>query len=149
MADSQRLDRCPSKTDCGDQLAGWSRRGTQFLRLVAPPHSREAGAKLTELRFSASVIGLSLEGEMPTFGRRPSERRKSQRTKGRLPAAIEFGSAPGRKGVVTDLSSIGALLEVDSVLGLPDEFHLRIHGQESRLVEVVRRDRRRIAVRFV
>jgi hypothetical protein len=50
---------------------------------------------------------------------------------------------------VLDLSEAGALLEVPSILGIPDQFHLKIPGQGSRLVEVLRRRPSQLAVRFV
>jgi hypothetical protein len=43
----------------------------------------------------------------------------------------------------------GALLEVESILGIPDQFHLRMAGEGTRLVEVVRRQPSQIAVRFI
>jgi hypothetical protein len=86
---------------------------------------------------------------MPTFGQRPPERRRAPRKALNLRAAIECPGAAPQKCIVLELSEVGALLEVTSILGIPDQFHLRIPGQGSRLVEVVRRRPSRLAVRFV
>ena len=85
---------------------------------------------------------------MPTFGRRPPEKRRAPRKKGRAPATIELVGASPRKCFVIELSATGALLELESILGIPDQFHLRMADEGSRLVEVVRRQTSRIAVRF-
>jgi hypothetical protein len=85
---------------------------------------------------------------MPTFGRRPPEKRRAPREKGRAPATIEVGNVSPRKCFVLELSETGAFLEVESILGIPDQFHLRMAGKGSRLVEVVRRHPGRVAVKF-
>ena len=83
------------------------------------------------------------------FGRRNSERRRAPRDRRPLSATIEFGSAPPVKCIVLDHSEGGALLELHSILGIPDQFHVRIAGRGSRLAEVFRRAPKRLAVRFI
>jgi hypothetical protein len=86
---------------------------------------------------------------MATFGRRPPEKRRATREKTRTPASMVFSSAPPLKCVVVELSRTGALLEVESILGIPDQFDLRISGQPSKLVAVVRRRPGHLSVKFV
>ena len=50
--------------------------------------------------------------------------------------------------LITNLSEIGALLIVPSVLGIPDEFELVVPRQFSRIVCVARRGRAFLGVRF-
>jgi hypothetical protein len=86
---------------------------------------------------------------MATFGRRPPEKRGAPREKRRLQGSIVFSSAPALKCVVVELSKTGALLEVESILGIPDHFDLRIAGQPSQRVAVVRRRPGHVAVKFI
>jgi len=84
-----------------------------------------------------------------SFGRRTPERRRAPRERVQIKATIEYGSAPPQKCFIVNLSQTGALLEVTSVLGVPDKFQLRVAGQGCWPVEVKRRSPSKLAVTFV
>lgn len=81
-----------------------------------------------------------------TFGKRAADRRRAPRKRVQIKATIELGSAPPQRCFIVNLSQTGALLEVTSVLGVPDEFQLRVAGQGSWQVEVKRRALSKLAV---
>jgi hypothetical protein len=84
-----------------------------------------------------------------TFGRRIPERRRTPRERVQIKATIEYGGASPQKCFIINLSQTGALLEVTSILGVPDQFQLRVAGQGSWRVEVKRRTPSKLAVVFV
>ena len=49
---------------------------------------------------------------------------------------------------VRNLSETGALLRVESVIGIPEMFELLIAGAESRRASVVRRTAKELGIRF-
>ena len=84
-----------------------------------------------------------------SFGQRTTDRRRAHRERVQIEATIEHGSAPPQKCFIVNLSQTGALLEVTSILGVPDEFRLRVAGQGSWQVAVKRRRPSKLAVAFV
>ena len=63
---------------------------------------------------------------------------------------IVFKSGGGISGVVKNLSDSGALVQVESVIGVPDNFTLLIEADHfKRECEIVWRLPNRIGVRFV
>ncbi len=84
-----------------------------------------------------------------TFGRRFPEKRRAPRKPVQIRATIEYASAPPQKCFIVNLSQTGALLEVTSILGVPDHFQLRVAGQGSWPVVVKRRSPSKLAVVFV
>ena len=63
-------------------------------------------------------------------------------------AVIGFGGA-GITCTVRNISNAGALLEVESPLGVPDRFTLHIEAEQSkRACRVIRRQEKRIDVAF-
>ena len=64
--------------------------------------------------------------------------------------AIEFNRGGGVTSTVRNLSESGALLQVESVVGIPDEFTLFIEADRfKRPCQVVWRQQNRLGVRFV
>jgi hypothetical protein len=86
---------------------------------------------------------------MPAFGKRAADRRRASRERVQIKATIEHGSAPPQRWFIVNLSQTGALLEVTSVLGVQNEFQLRVAGQGSWQVEVKRRTLSKLAVAFI
>ena len=84
-----------------------------------------------------------------TFGRRTSDKRRAPREPVQIKATIEYDSAPPQECFIVNLSQTGALLSVKSILGVPDQFRLRVAGQGSWPVEVKRRSPSQIAVIFI
>jgi hypothetical protein len=94
-----------------------------------------------------------------TFGRRITdkkaprqpapEKRRAPREPVQIRATIEHGSARPQKCFIVNLSKTSALLAVTSVLGLPDQFQLRVAGQGCWPVQVVRRAPAKVAVVFL
>lgn len=83
------------------------------------------------------------------FGKRTPDKRRAPRDPVRIAVLIEYDSAPPQKCFMINLSKSGALLEVGSILGIPNQFRLRIAGQGCWAVEVVRRSPSKLAVAFV
>ena len=79
------------------------------------------------------------------------ERRISDRRRRTYKAAtIELKNGGGISGFVKNLSETGAMIEVGTVVGIPDEFTLVIDGADlSRKCKVVWRKPNRVGVHFV
>jgi hypothetical protein len=78
------------------------------------------------------------------------ERRTDPRHRTLKAGTISFARAAGIDCVVRNLSATGANLEVESPLGIPDEFTLVIKmDQTTHFCEVTWRYAKRIGVRFV
>ena len=76
------------------------------------------------------------------------ERRTEPRRRVLKAAVIVFGGA-GITCAVRNISNTGALLEVESPIGVPDKFSLHIKEEQStRACRVVRRQETRIGVAF-
>ena len=77
--------------------------------------------------------------------RRPPPRQRTFKS-----GTIVFNRAGGVTGMVRNLSQTGAMLEVESVIGIPDEFTLLIeHDHFRRNCRVVWRRPTRIGVEFM
>jgi PilZ domain len=62
---------------------------------------------------------------------------------------LEFNRGGGISGIVKNLSESGAMIEVESVIGIPDEFTLFIEADHfRRSCKVVWRQPSKIGVRF-
>jgi hypothetical protein len=86
------------------------------------------------------------------FGKRMPhvvERRQAARQACNVSATIILESGTRIGCVVANFSSIGALLVVPSILGLPAQFDLQAANGSRRRVEVARRGRSFVGVRFV
>ena len=79
----------------------------------------------------------------------PADKRRADRRPGNIGATIVLGDGKQQRCIVKDFSKTGALLLVQSVLGIPAEFELQAVGGPRRRVEVVRRGSGKIAVRFI
>ena len=87
-----------------------------------------------------------------TFGKRnskPFENRREFRTPTNLSGAILMDAGHEVRCFVKDISAQGALLIVESVLGIPPRFHLRLGGGQVRQAEVKWRGIARVGVMFV
>jgi len=63
---------------------------------------------------------------------------------------IEFNRAGGITSIVKNLSDTGAMLQVESVIGIPDEFTLFIEADNfKRPCRVIWRQATRIGIRFL
>ena len=88
---------------------------------------------------------------MSTFGKRPppGDRRRTPRKPVSVSGSILFGNVAPMKCSIVDLSATGAQVLVPSILGIPNEFQLRVGEAPARRVEVVRRGRSRLGVKFL
>ena len=87
-----------------------------------------------------------------SFGKRKPqivERRKAARQACNVSATIILEGGARIGCAVINLSSIGALLVVPSILGLPMQFDLQAVNGSRRRVEVARRGRSFLGVRFI
>jgi hypothetical protein len=93
------------------------------------------------------------ETEHMSFGKRTPvghpgpERRSAPRRELKLPGEILLPSGPSRECQLLDVSKTGARLGIDSVLGVPSSFELRVAGQTLRAT-VVRKTPGRLYVKF-
>jgi hypothetical protein len=79
-----------------------------------------------------------------------NEHRHSQRLRTLKGGSIIFGLAPAVDCIVRNLSSAGALLAVESPLGIPEDFTLLIKPElKKKRCRVVWRKADKIGVRFV
>jgi hypothetical protein len=94
----------------------------------------------------------------PDFGKRQSnvtpsiegsERRQQHRQAATANAIIILPDGRMVKCALLNASRSGALLLVTSVLGIPQRFVVRDDNGRNRTVEVVRRERGRLGVRFL
>jgi len=77
--------------------------------------------------------------------RRPPARKRTFKS-----GTIAFNRAGGITGIVRNLSDRGAMLEVESVLGIPDEFTLLIDVDHfKRSCRVIWRRPTRLGVEFI
>lgn len=74
--------------------------------------------------------------------------RRARRSSVDIPAQILTNDLHPIDCRITSISTLGALLSLTSILGIPEAFELRAFGQTNR-VRVSRRGSRYIAVRFV
>jgi hypothetical protein len=77
------------------------------------------------------------------------ERRQAARQACNVSATIILEGGTRIGCVVANFSSIGALLVVPSILGIPAQFDLQVANGSKRRVEVARRGRSFVGVRFV
>jgi hypothetical protein len=80
---------------------------------------------------------------------RTQNSQRAERRPGNIGALILLTSGKQLRCIVKDFSKSGALLLVQSVLGLPDEFELQSIGGPRRSVRVVRRVAGKVAVKFI
>jgi PilZ domain len=79
-----------------------------------------------------------------------SENRQSPRLRTLKGGTIIFGVAAGIDCVIRNLSETGAALEVESPIGIPEDFTLLIKPEIiKRKCQVIWRSAKRIGVRFV
>jgi hypothetical protein len=78
---------------------------------------------------------------------RPDKRRADWRL-GNIGASMILPNGDHKRCIVKDFSKTGALLLVQTVLGLPDQFELQANGSVRRHVQVVRRGAGKVGVRF-
>ena len=65
-------------------------------------------------------------------------------------ATIAFNNGGKIDGLVKNLSDTGALLQVESVIGIPDTFTLYIEADRfKRECQIIRRRQNKIGVRFL
>jgi len=77
--------------------------------------------------------------------RRPPPRQRTYKS-----GTLVFNRAGGVTGIVRNLSETGAMLEVETVIGIPDEFTLLIEVDHFRReCQVVWRRPTRLGVRFM
>jgi hypothetical protein len=80
-----------------------------------------------------------------TERRAPSPRKRTLKA-----GTIVFNGGGGISGVVKNLSDSGALVHIESLIGIPDKFTLFIEADQfKRKCEIVWRLPNRIGVRFV
>ena len=78
------------------------------------------------------------------------ERRATSRKRTFKSGTIAFNRAGGITGIVKNLTSQGAMVEVESVLGIPDEFTLVIEADHfKRPCKVIWRQAKRMGVAFL
>ncbi len=78
------------------------------------------------------------------------EKRSKPRRRTYKAGTIVFNRAGGISTTVRNLSELGAMLEVESVLDIPDEFDLAITAEQfNRRCRVIWRQPKRLGVRFV
>jgi len=78
-----------------------------------------------------------------------SEQRLARREQTRKPGRIVFNRASSTINcTVRDHSAGGAQLEVASVLGIPDTFELRLHGDAPRTSRIVWRKADAVGIAF-
>ena len=92
-------------------------------------------------------IGMSTFGKRKATGFGGVERRRTKRTALATPGAILFGVNESLPCVVENASEKGARLLVQSVLGIPDAFRLRVGGV-TRSAKLLRTTPGRLYVRF-
>ncbi|MDO8876793.1 MAG: PilZ domain-containing protein [Pseudolabrys sp.] len=79
-----------------------------------------------------------------------TERRSAQRKRTLKSGTISFDRAAGFDCVVRNLSEAGAMLEVESPLGIPDNFTLVIKPENSKhTCRVIWRTAKKIGVQFI
>jgi hypothetical protein len=87
-----------------------------------------------------------------SFGKKPAKpdnKRATGRVQANISAAIILPTGERIRCHVENFSKTGALLSVESVLGLPSEFELDAGNGLRRRVEVMRRGSKRLGVRFI
>jgi hypothetical protein len=78
------------------------------------------------------------------------EKRSVTRRRTYKAGTIVFNRAGGISTTVRNLSDLGAMLEVESVLDIPDEFTLTVSSEHfNRRCQVIWRQAKRLGVRFV
>jgi hypothetical protein len=93
-----------------------------------------------------------MDGTPMNFGKRQPkflERRKAERRSCNFRGTILIDGANRVGCSVVNISAIGALLAVPSILGIPMQFELQVGHGPRRRVEVARRGRSFLGVRFV
>jgi hypothetical protein len=87
------------------------------------------------------------------FGKRPSkistDRRSAPRQRLSTNGTIIYGNGNSIRCSILDVSSTGALIQVRSILGIPNRFQLHEDAGPAHKVEVVRRSPSRLGVKFV
>jgi hypothetical protein len=85
------------------------------------------------------------------FGKRlkDGDRRSAPRKRSPLNGTITYGTGNSIRCSVIDISGSGALLQLTSILGVPNQFRLQEGRGPTRSVEVVRRGPSRLGVRFI
>jgi hypothetical protein len=87
------------------------------------------------------------------FGKRPSkvgtDRRSTPRQRLSLNGTITYGTGNSIRCSILDVSNTGALIQVRSILGIPNRFWLQEDAGPAHKVEVARRSPSRLGVKFI